>query len=79
MVYFFRSNSFCIQTGGSLGETYNHCIDAYDESIISKELLKELKEDINECDRLLNGCINRLRKELTKQKKARGKTVIDHR
>ena len=62
---------FCIQARGSLSETYNHCIDAYDESIINKELLKELKEEINECERLLNGYINWLRKELAKTKESR--------
>ena len=59
---------FCIQARGSLSETYNHCIDAYDEKFISKELLKEVKDEINECERLLNGYINWLRKELAKTK-----------
>ena len=59
---------FCIQARGSLSETYNHCIDAYDDKLISLDLLKELKEDIKECEKLLNGYINWLRKELAKLK-----------
>jgi hypothetical protein len=44
---------FILYTGnGSLSETYNHCMDAYDKNITSKELLKELKDAINECERL---------------------------
>ncbi len=62
---------FCIQARGSLSETYNHCIDAYDETIINKEQLIELKGGINECEKLLNGYINWLRKELAKSKAGR--------
>lgn len=59
---------FCIQARGSLSETHNHFIDAYDEKFISLDTLKELKADINECERLLNGYINWLRKEMAKLK-----------
>jgi four helix bundle protein len=59
---------FCIQARGSLSETYNHLIDAYDEKLITGDLLKELKENINECERLLNGYITWLRKQLIKLK-----------
>jgi four helix bundle protein len=59
---------FCIQARGSLSETYNHLIDAYDDKLITRDLLKELKENINECERLLNGYINWLRKEIVKSK-----------
>lgn len=62
---------FCIQARGSLSETYNHCIDAYDEKLMNAELLKELKGEINECERLLNGYINWLRKELAKTKESK--------
>lgn len=59
---------FCIQARGSLSETLNHCIDTFDEQLINGGLLKELKEEINESEKLLNGYINWLRKELTKRK-----------
>ena len=38
---------FCIQARGSLSETFNHCIDAFDEKLITSEQLKELKNEIN--------------------------------
>jgi four helix bundle protein len=59
---------FCIQARGSLSETYNHCIDAFDEKYLSAANLKQLKVSINECEKLLNGYINWLRKELAKVK-----------
>lgn len=68
---------FCIQARGSLSETYNHCIDAYDENLITKEILLEVKSEINECERLLNGYISWLRKEHTKTKK-HNKLITDH-
>lgn len=55
---------FCIQARGSLSETYNHCIDAFDEKLINAEAMKELKKEINECERFLNGYINWLREQL---------------
>ncbi len=58
---------FCIQARGSLSEIYNHCIDAFDEKFITVDLLKELKEEINECERLLNGYINWLREQIKKE------------
>jgi four helix bundle protein len=58
---------FCIQARGSLSETLNHCIDAFDAKYITQELLKELKDHINECERILNGYINWLRGQLKKK------------
>lgn len=58
---------FCIQARGSLSETYNHCIDAFDEKFISTEIMKELKKDINESEKFLNGYINWLREQLKKE------------
>ena len=53
---------FCIQASGSLSETYNHLIDAYDEAYITKEQLATLKNKIDEAERLLNGYISYLRR-----------------
>jgi four helix bundle protein len=58
---------FCIQARGSLSETYNHCIDAFDEKFINADAMKELKKEINECERFLNGYINWLREQLKKE------------
>ena len=55
---------FCIQARGSLSECLNHLIDAYDLQLIEKEKLENLKEKIDEIQRLLNGYISFLRKSL---------------
>lgn len=55
---------FCIQARGSLSETYNHLIDALDCNFITQELLTYFKTKIDEVERLLNGYIAYLRKNL---------------
>ena len=52
---------FCIQARGSLSETVNHLIDAYDEKYISEETLNYYKTKAKEIERLLNGYITYLR------------------
>ncbi len=56
---------YCIQSRGSLSETYNHLIDAFDCKYISKEKLNYFKLKIDEVQKLLNGYIAYLRKNLT--------------
>ena len=46
---------FCIQARGSLSETLNHLIDAFDCTYITKEQLVHYKDKIDEVGRLLNG------------------------
>jgi four helix bundle protein len=53
---------FCINARGSLNETFNHLIDAYDCNYISKEELLAYQNRFDEVMRLLNGYINYLRK-----------------
>ena len=55
---------FCIIARGSLSETYNHLIDAFDCNYILQEQLFEFKNKIEEIERLLNGYISYLRKNL---------------
>ncbi|HET7896288.1 MAG TPA: four helix bundle protein [Flavisolibacter sp.] len=55
---------FCIQARGSLSETLNHIIDAFDAGYLSKEQLQLFKTKTDEVGRLLNGYINFLRKNL---------------
>ena len=43
---------------GSLSETLNHLIDAFDENYITEEQLKYYREKIVEVEKLLNGYIN---------------------
>ncbi|PQJ10582.1 four helix bundle protein [Flavipsychrobacter stenotrophus] len=52
---------FCIQARGSLFETVNHLIDAYDCKYIDKETLQNFKNQANEVEKLLNGYIAWLR------------------
>ena len=55
---------FCIIARGSLSETYNHLIDTLDCKFISSDKLDEYKKNIEEIERLLNGYIAYLRKNL---------------
>jgi four helix bundle protein len=55
---------FCIQARGSLSETLNHLIDAYDCNYITKEQLAHFKIKTDEVGKLLNGYITYLRKKL---------------
>ena len=59
---------FCMNARGSLNETLNHLIDAYDCSYITKEQLLIHKESFNEVMALLNGYIIYLRKLLRNEK-----------
>jgi len=54
---------FCIQSRGSLTETINHLIDAYDEGYISEETLLLFKQKGKEIERMLNGYLIFLRKK----------------
>ncbi len=54
---------FCIQARGSLSETINHLIDAFDEGYISDDRLNYLKARGKDIERLLNGYISYLRKQ----------------
>jgi four helix bundle protein len=56
---------FCIQARGSLSETLNHLIDAYDCKYITVETLQQFKAKIEEIERLLNGYISYLRKMIS--------------
>lgn len=54
---------FCIQARGSLSETLNHLIDAFDCKYIYTELLTGFKNKLDEVGKLLNGYITWLRKQ----------------
>jgi|SRR6187402_9718 len=60
---------FCIQARGSLPETINHLIDAFDEAYITEEQLNYFKEKGKEIERMLNGYINYLRTQRDAEKK----------
>ncbi len=57
---------FCIIARGSLSETLNHLIDAFDCKYINNEQLNNYKIKITEVEKLLNGYISHLRKSSNK-------------
>jgi four helix bundle protein len=59
-----ETKQFCIHARGSLNETLNHLIDAFDEEYITKEQLISFKSEIEECSKLLNGYISYLKKKM---------------
>ncbi|HSU29003.1 MAG TPA: four helix bundle protein [Chitinophagaceae bacterium] len=52
---------YCRQSRGSLDETLDHMITAFDEKYITKELLVEINSDYKECLKQLNGYIKYLK------------------
>jgi len=60
---------FCIQSRGSLAETVNHLIDAFDEKYLTEEKLNYYRIKGKEIERLLNGYINYLRTQRDADKK----------
>jgi four helix bundle protein len=55
-----------VQARGSLSETINHLIDAFDKGYITEERLYYFKAKGKEIERLLNGYINYLRSQRDK-------------
>lgn len=55
---------FCIQARGSLSEVHNHLIDSLDCKYINKEQLNQFVELINKVEKILNGYIAFLRKQI---------------
>ncbi len=54
---------YCVQARGSLAETINHLIDAYDEAYINEEQLNMFKQKGKEVEKMINGYISYLRKQ----------------
>ena len=52
---------FCRQARGSLTETMEHMITAFDDEYIEKEILSEINKDYKECLKQLNGYIKYLK------------------
>jgi four helix bundle protein len=62
--YYFKENiQFCRVSRGSLLETLDHLITAFDEKYISENELLNFKNNIDICGKLLNGYINFLKKQ----------------
>jgi four helix bundle protein len=61
--YYFKENiQFCRTSRGSLTETLEHLITAFDEKYISEQELLTFKSKIDSCGKLLNGYINYLKR-----------------
>src|SRR5262245_26751431 len=52
---------YCTQARGSLSETINHLIDAFDCSYINSDQLKYYRDKIIEVEKILNGYIRYLK------------------
>ena len=52
---------YCMQARGSLSETLNHLIDAFDCSYINTEQLRYYRSKIDELEKILNGYIKYLK------------------
>lgn len=61
--YYYQENvRFCYNARGSLAETLSHLVFAFDAKYISETLYKELTEEGDEIDRMLNGYIAYLKR-----------------
>jgi len=58
---------FCIQARGSLSETLNHLIDAYDCEIINNDKLKDFRIKITDVEKVLNGYVTYLERMIAKR------------
>jgi four helix bundle protein len=58
---------FCVIARGSLSETLNHLIDAFDCKYINEQQLQYFRSKIKEIEKLLNGYISWLEKQISGQ------------
>lgn len=63
--HYQENTQFCRIARGSLTETLDHLIVAYDEEYIEKSVLDQLTNRLEECLKVLNGYINYLQKAKT--------------
>lgn len=60
--FHFQENiQFCRQARGSLTETMEHMVTAYDDKYIEKGILSEINKDYKECLKQINGYIKYLK------------------
>lgn len=64
--------NFCVIARGSLSETLNHLIDAFDCGYITRDQLSTLKVDIDNLGKALNGYMTFLRQRIPTPKKETG-------
>lgn len=61
--HYMDNAKFCRNSRGSLQETKDHLITAFDEGYINQQTLDEFNRKIDHCQRLLNGYITFLLKK----------------
>lgn len=61
--HYIDASKFFINARGSAAETIDHLIIALDNDFINKEAFETLKQDCEECMRMINGYISYLRKQ----------------
>lgn len=76
--YFQDSIRFNRIARGSLNETLDHLITAFDDKYINKEILKDMKEKHDTCLRLINGHIRYLEKSKRGAKATTKPPVTNH-
>lgn len=61
--FYYQDNvRFCYSARGSLEETLSHLIFAFESGFVPEELYKELEQEGEEIDKMLNGYIGYLKK-----------------
>ncbi|HRO41843.1 MAG TPA: four helix bundle protein [Flavipsychrobacter sp.] len=67
---------FCVQARGSLSETYNHLLDAFDSGFITESELNHFKQQhIDHVGKLLNGYITFLRNSINRNAKSTNQPI----
>jgi four helix bundle protein len=62
--FYYKENiAFCRKSRGSIKETQEHLVTAFDEGYITTEDLVKYKELVDQCAKLINGYIRYLKKE----------------
>lgn len=61
--HYADASKFLINARGSATETIDHLVIALDEGYITIEIFDQLKEDCEECQKMVNGYINYLRNQ----------------
>ena len=61
--HYIDAAKFLVNARGSAAETIDHLIIAFDNSFIDQQTMESLKQDCEECMRMINGYIAYLRKQ----------------
>jgi four helix bundle protein len=61
--HYIDASKFLVNARGSAAETIDHLIIAFDNKFIDEQTIEKLKQDCEECMRMINGYITYLRKQ----------------